>query len=508
MPRKIIAVLLSVLVIVTAFALPTFAAEDDLIQYATNLIPFPYVKTGTTYKNGVTFTVQEDGGIHVSGTATSNITFEICKALTLKTGVYYTISGGFYGDDNSDPVIVNARKYTSSGSDVGWIESGSSNPVTGILNEGESIIYIAIYVGNGRSVDATVYPMLNIGDFAAPYMLYLPYVLEQQYNNGYVNGEAVGSTSGYDKGYAEGESAGLIQGAEDGFKDGYQAGLDASATSINPFSIPFTILVVPDTRYVLNDVTYYYEDPFDLAASFVNYNDYSFNVSLMVTNARNYVYNKIISKTPSATSITHQTYSFKLVWERSAENRGSFYFDDHSVFSFSSIVSGLPDSMTLAGFLGDEWDGFTVFSTADYHYSLPTDVDLSSFSCQTVAFNVSSKFTENSVYLYADSSVLSPSYMSGYNQGYFDGAKDGLAEQADLFFDQGYNKGFKEGKEEGLTIADSGDWRHLMLAVTEAPINTFQSLFNFEILGMDMRAAFGSILAVCVVLLIVKKVIF
>ena len=46
-----------------------------------------------------------------------------------------------------------------------------------------------------------------------------------------------------------------------------------------------------------------------------------------------------------------------------------------------------------------------------------------------------------------------------------------------------------------------------MLAVTEAPINTFQSLFNFEILGLDMRLAFGSILAVCVLLIILKKVL-
>ena len=46
-----------------------------------------------------------------------------------------------------------------------------------------------------------------------------------------------------------------------------------------------------------------------------------------------------------------------------------------------------------------------------------------------------------------------------------------------------------------------------MLAVTEAPINTFQSLFNFDVLGLDMRAAFGSVLAVCVVLIIIKKVI-
>ena len=58
-----------------------------------------------------------------------------------------------------------------------------------------------------------------------------------------------------------------------------------------------------------------------------------------------------------------------------------------------------------------------------------------------------------------------------------------------------------------MNLSKTGDWRNLITAVVEAPVNTFQSLFNFEILGLDMRVAFGTIMSICVLLIIIKKVI-
>lgn len=98
-------------------------------------------------------------------------------------------------------------------------------------------------------------------------------------------------------------------------------------------------------------------------------------------------------------------------------------------------------------------------------------------------------------------------YGTGYAAGYVDGLSAESGQVYDQGYADGYNEGFLGGKQEGLELSKNGDWKQLMLAVVEAPINTFQSLFNFEILGLDMRLAFGSILAVCVLLIIVKKVI-
>ena len=102
-----------------------------------------------------------------------------------------------------------------------------------------------------------------------------------------------------------------------------------------------------------------------------------------------------------------------------------------------------------------------------------------------------------------------------YAQGYSAGLKEGLAmdrqEALNDYYQAGqkvgYDKGYTVGKKDGLTISENGDWRNLILAVVEAPVNTFQSLFNFKILGLDMRAAFGALMTMCVVLIVVKKVV-
>ena len=98
-------------------------------------------------------------------------------------------------------------------------------------------------------------------------------------------------------------------------------------------------------------------------------------------------------------------------------------------------------------------------------------------------------------------------YGTGYAAGYADGLSSDSSSAYDTGYAEGYDIGFAGGKKEGLEISNTGDWKSLMLAVVEAPINTFQSLFNFEILGLDMRLAFGSILSVCVLLIIIKKVV-
>lgn len=60
-----------------------------------NLIPFPYAEE-TTIKDGITFSVNTDGGITVSGTATVNTSFDLTmqyqKKLFVKKGRAYTIS--------------------------------------------------------------------------------------------------------------------------------------------------------------------------------------------------------------------------------------------------------------------------------------------------------------------------------------------------------------------------------------------------------------------------------
>ena len=84
-----------------------------------NLIPFPYYGTSKT-KNDLTFTVRDDGGVAVTGTASATTEFELIAAydvpITLAVGVPYTLSGGGNG------VNLLARKRLASGSTYSWLE--------------------------------------------------------------------------------------------------------------------------------------------------------------------------------------------------------------------------------------------------------------------------------------------------------------------------------------------------------------------------------------------------
>jgi len=96
-----------------------------------------------------------------------------------------------------------------------------------------------------------------------------------------------------------------------------------------------------------------------------------------------------------------------------------------------------------------------------------------------------------------------------YQQGYAAGVADYLnmnqTEITDHWFNEGYGKGFDDGRVEGMFIAEKGDFSSLFTALLEAPVNAFQSLFHFEILGMDMRVFVGSLLSICLILILVHK---
>lgn len=491
MPKKIIAVLLSVLVIVTAFALPTFAADDgtaimaeeEPIQYATNLVPFPYkyssnnYEVGTSvYKAGLTFTFQSDGGIHVSGTTTTGVTLAICDPFDLREGTY-TVSGYFPSTDTLGEIGVIVRKRDASGNNVGWIGQGYNSRSTGTLVDDESVYYVAVFVGDGETVDGTVYPMLNMGDFAAPYMLYLPYLLEQQYNNGYTNGEAAGNQAGYDQGYAEGESAGYDTAL--GELDNMTTGVFESAAFIA------TVCGNAPSSGV------YYERTFEFTPNFV-YSGVFFST----------LYDQI------------NTFLISIgdeYWDYVDRVNIEMVWTDENIFDYQILplyISGDYDVnygvlYTVSG-KSFELDASNYTSGDKRKLTINTN-SIDPLMVNRILIRVGRPVDLlKSFTLYSPSESYGDGYADGYASGYLDGEGVGYINGGNAIYKEAFNK----GKAEGLSLSEDGSWRSLMLSVVEAPINTFQSLFNFEVLGLDMRAAFGSILAVCVVLLILKKVIF
>lgn len=109
------------------------------------LIPFPYA-TGDMTKNGITFTVQEDGGIKVTGTATEFVIFNIAKIDFGANSIFNNSAGN--------------GKVLSGGKDNVKIEYHGFNKNT----------YLAI--DKGLTVNTTIYPQLQNGTKATPYEPY------------------------------------------------------------------------------------------------------------------------------------------------------------------------------------------------------------------------------------------------------------------------------------------------------------------------------------------------
>lgn len=104
----------------------------------------------------------------------------------------------------------------------------------------------------------------------------------------------------------------------------------------------------------------------------------------------------------------------------------------------------------------------------------------------------------------------SESYDQGYNSGYQIGNQEGQQ--------QGYNDGFSTGKLEGIGegfnqgynegIRDSNKYSFLGLigAVFDAPIQAFNGLFDFELLGVNMRSFMLALLTLCAVVTVLRIV--
>lgn len=106
-------------------------------------------------------------------------------------------------------------------------------------------------------------------------------------------------------------------------------------------------------------------------------------------------------------------------------------------------------------------------------------------------------------------------YNDGYNNGYADGYDAAYNIGERIGYDDGYRigkqeglaQGRSEGYQEGLATAESGEWTDLFTALFQAPVDILYGLFDFNILGLDMRDALGAMLTLAIVIIVVKVVI-
>lgn len=133
-----------------------------------NLIPFPYAGNKgigyTVTKDGITYTVLEDGRIKANGTATKTTTLDLTPNVFMLPKGIYSISGGI---DTNAFIILSASLNDS------WIAESYAmgNPEKFNLSTREydnNKFYL--YIKSGTTLNNAVFaPMINYGETALPY---------------------------------------------------------------------------------------------------------------------------------------------------------------------------------------------------------------------------------------------------------------------------------------------------------------------------------------------------
>ena len=150
----------------------TGVSSINVGRYGKNLIPYPYLNSSKT-ENGVTFTVNSDGGVTVNGTATANgaqfyISGNSTKVRLLKNKTYF-ISGipSSYTQDSINTYLLFERYTIDNKYDTNYwcYPSGAS-----ITPSKDCLGYFQIIVRPNRTVNnVTFYPQLEEGNAASEY---------------------------------------------------------------------------------------------------------------------------------------------------------------------------------------------------------------------------------------------------------------------------------------------------------------------------------------------------
>lgn len=336
--------------------------------------------------------------------------------------------------------------------------------------------------------------------------------LDQARQEGYQEGYQEGIQS--DVGYQEGYDAGVEAGRQEGYQEGVTDGLQQAADMFDSFNVrpiwDFAQLrMIIDVKQVSGGTNRVTLDnvPFTV----------SDNGTVSFERSIDYLASYLGVDVPLTDVSIHQ---ISFIWA-SDLGIGNLWdwFPQSPIYTSVSFYSYPAFTCRYERFTTAEYDDtrygaptFQIYNNRSAFVTDPTypydDIRKISFDFNVFTDTVSMLRTMTFT---TDLKISAEGYNAGYVAGYADGTAVVAGPLVDEAYDRGYGTGyvlgFSNGKKEGLQISETGDWKQLMLAVVEAPINTFQSLFNFEVLGLDMRAAFGSMMALCVLLVILKKVL-
>lgn len=107
-----------------------------------------------------------------------------------------------------------------------------------------------------------------------------------------------------------------------------------------------------------------------------------------------------------------------------------------------------------------------------------------------------------SLNLYVDSSLADGVYKSGYIDGQKVGYDSGYEQANNTVTDT--SASYIKGKQDGIAAGSEYSFYGLISAVVDVPVRAFTSLFDFNILGVNLTAVIGVLLMLCFVMAVVR----
>lgn len=104
-------------------------------------------------------------------------------------------------------------------------------------------------------------------------------------------------------------------------------------------------------------------------------------------------------------------------------------------------------------------------------------------------------------------STNSSFYLQGYQNGYNEAITSDPTGLEQKGFDSGYDSGYKLGYADGnADVVDDVKFYDLIFAVVDAPVSVLRTMFNFEILGVNLAGFLFSLFTLLLVVVLIKKV--
>lgn len=332
---------------------------------------------------------------------------------------------------------------------------------------------------------------------------------------GYQEGYTTGETAGYQEGYTAGETAGYRHGWDDGHDNGYTNGYAAGYEFGTNDTIERMKNILKKATYTA-EVSYYTNNQGDFTKQ---------NTTIILNEYKTFIYNGVnfneyqtqMEQIITSDFMSEGLISGSITLEWAAEDQ----FDYTQIPIYLSILQTIPAN-SYHGYIytanNQRYQAYGIYiDNSDNAYENTKQAKFSISDSENVIYPVIVKKitiaynfpiqTQNTDIGRFSIITNNAGFQEGYAAGWNDGRIDGTTEAYDNGYAVGESNGYQKGYKAGFESTKNGDWKHLISAVVETPVNTLMSLFNFEILGLDMRIAIASIITISVVIIIIKMVV-